>query len=452
MENKLKNHLRREVVMKGQASTFSFSIFALFCYFYGFSLVTYLWVIKLAAIVIFATAITRLFLHMQILKNFIVSEKLWFYLKLLIWVNALGWAIILNTASYELQLSGSHFIVVTTMLAGFVGSSIISLSYFKELFIPFQLLLIVPQVLIIFYFSRFSALKLNAYPLILLHIMYFAYQFKAFKNYRKELIRLFRYQLSLENKNKKLKENQQTLIDQSVMLAHISRLSALGEMSATIAHEINNPIAIISASSQMIEKEIITVKPREEMVLTNVNRINRSVARVVKIIKGLRNLSNQSDHLPMEKTYLKEIVEDTGFFCKELLVSSNIQLTVNEIPEAVVNCHPVQISQVLINLIKNAAEVLADEQNQRERWILVNFELLADQIKIFVSNGGPKISEEIYLKIFKPFFTTKPMGIGTGLGLSISKKIIQDHGGEIILDFDQNETTFILSLNTVSII
>lgn len=445
MENKLKDLFKIEVAQKGKNSTVSFGLFALFSFFYGYSLIDYLWVIKTASVFLLFVAVARHRLNLHLLKENHVSDKNWRLLKLLIWANALGWGVILNTASFELRLSGIHFVVVTTLLAGFVGASLVSLSYFKELFIPFLASLLVPQIIIILYFY-FSPEKINNLPLIIMYVMYFLYQIKSFRSYRKELIKLFKYQIGLENKNRILKKSQADLLEQSMMLAHASRLGALGEMSATIAHEINNPIAIVSASSKLISKESDKPDFQIGVIHTYTDRIDRSVLRIGKIVKGLRNLSNQSDHMPKEKVSLKDIVEDTAFFCGEVLVSKNIKLDIDDIPEATLDCHPVQISQVVLNLIKNASEVLVDEKNVAEKWINLKFEINDQTVKILVINGGVKITPEMSAKIFAPFFTTKPMGIGTGLGLSISRKIITDHGGDIRIDHSFDHTAFVLEL------
>jgi signal transduction histidine kinase len=447
MEFKLKTLFKKEVALKGRASTFSFACFAIFSYIYGYSLIKYLWVIKITSVIIFIASVIRFFLNRHIIKLNSISESSWLALKTLIWINAIGWGIILNTASFELKLSGIHFIVVTTLLAGLVSASIVSISYFKELFIPFQAALLLPQIIIILYYYYLASEKINLLPLIFLYIMYFIYQINSFRSYRKDLIKLFKYQLSLEKKNSKLKESQKALVEQSMILAHASRLGAIGEMSATIAHEINNPIAIISAGSKIIAKELDKDIFSKDFIVLNTERINRAVLRIGKIIKGLQNLSNQSDHLPKEKISLKDIIEDTSFFCGELLISKNIILTIGDIPERTLNCHPVQISQVLINLIKNAADVLTDETNPIEKWILIKFEENDNHLRILISNGGPKILNDISSKIFEPFFTTKTMGIGNGLGLSISKKIIRDHGGDINIDLKSAHTTFTLELH-----
>jgi len=450
-DQKLKNLLIKEVAAKGASSNLSFALFAFFTIFYGFGLEKFILHVRIAALAVIFIAIIRYKLNREILKLEVISNAQWVKLKWLIWGNAFCWSFILNLASFELKLQGPHFIVVTTLIAGMVGASIVSLSFFKSLFLPFQLLLLIPQVLIILYFY-FSSEHLNFIPLIFLYLMYFIYQIRLFGSQNKGMVQLLRYQISLEQKNLKLKESREELLAQTMQLVHASRLGALGEMSASLAHEINNPLSIIGTCTKMIQKEMDKSPSfSDSQVPTYLDRINKSVVRVGKIIRGLRTFSNQSDLLPKEKTLLKEVVEDTCFFCSELLVSKDILLEIEAVPEVKVLCHPVQISQVLINLIKNASDVLVDESDVSQRWIRLHFEIIEDSIYIYVQNGSKKIDKQIADKIFDPFFTTKASGVGTGLGLSISKKIMSEHHGDISIDLSFPFTTFLLQLPIVKL-
>lgn len=444
MENHLKNKLQYEVALKGRASSLSFGLFSIFTFFYQFSLTKYAYIIQIFSVLVLIVAVLRLNLIKKIQSEKFVSEENWRLMKWMIWLNGIFWGIILNTASFELKLSGVHFVVVTTMIAGFVGASIVSLSYFRSLFVPFQTFLLMPQIFIIAYFYFF--LNINYTPLIFLYLMYFVYQIQLYRTYHKEIVRLFKYQLELEKKNEKLKDSQKQLVDQTVQLVHASRLSALGEMSASIAHEINNPMAIIDMSGKTIEKEMIKSEINKDYVLATVEKISRSVNRVTKIVKGLRNLSHQGNQIGREKIPLINIIEETTFFCNEFLNAKNVKLTLGNIDEGLVDCNFVQISQVLINLIKNASDALLDEENFDEKWIYISTLKSDTHVKIMIQNGGKKIDEKIANKLFDPFFTTKPIGVGTGLGLSISKKIMKDHEGNIFIDLTQEKTTFVIEL------
>lgn len=440
----LNNLLRLEVVRKGQAATFAFLGFALFSFLYGYGCQDYLFAIKSASVFLIIVSIIRYFHYKKILQDNVLSSKDWTITVILVSLNALGLAIVLGLASFELKLSGIHFIVVTTLLAGLIGASIVSLSYFAILFVPFQSLLLLPQVGIIIYYY-FSPEKLNFLPLIILYLMYYIYQIKQFRAYRKDLIQLFTYQIELETKNQELNDSKDTIMDQTIKLIHTSRLAVLGEMSTGIAHEINNPLTIISASVQVLARLGENEKLETEHVIKYSQKISRSVERISKIVKGLKHFATQSDRIPKDDVYIQEIVDETTQFCSEHLDGLGIKLKLEEIPSLKIHCRAIQISQVLINLLKNASDALAEETKEHEKWISINFKQDSEFFYFIISNGGEKIPLMIAEKIFHPFFTTKEKEKGTGLGLSISHTIMKDHGGDLYYDSSENPfTTFVI--------
>lgn len=448
-EQKLTHLLRLEVVDKSYASSLAFAVFAVFSIVYRFNCVKYAWVIQSAAVISILTNLIRLYFCKRIHARKNITEKEWTILQIMIWMNAFCWSVILNTASFELKLQGIHFIVVTTLIAGFVGSSIVTLAYFTSLFVPFQLFLLVPQLMIILYF--YQRHEVSALPLIFLYVMYLFYQLKQYQVYRKENLKRFIYQLDLEIANDMLKKSKDELIDQTVKLVHVSRLAALGEMSAGIAHEINNPLTVIKGGAKLIEKSVGRESIDTEMVLKQSQKIQNSVNRVTKIVQGLKSFSTLSDGKTKEQAELKDIIEDTLNFCMELLASHGIKLEIDPVPPLKFYCHPVQISQVLVNLIKNAHdEILEKELTESERWIRIQFKMDNNNLSIRVSNGGPRIKDEFMEKIFSPFFSTKPVGKGTGLGLSISQKIMREHSGELSIDKMAPETAFLLDIPVFS--
>lgn len=442
-ETLLKNLLRLEVARKGQSATFAFAGFALFSFFYGYGCQKYLFFIKISAVLLFIVSILRFLLFKKIIdKNFVTSKE-WAYTVTLVTLNGIGLAGILSVASFELQLSGIHFIVVTTLLAGLIGASTVTLSYFPVLFVPFQTILILPQVGVILYFY-FSSEKINYIPLIILYVMYYAYQIKQFRAFRNDLVQMFTYQIELETKNQELSESKNVIIDQTIKLVHTSRLAVLGELSTGIAHEINNPLTIISGSSQMLNRASQNGTLSNDFVIRYFQKIDKSVDRISKIVKGLKHFANQSDSRPKEKVEIQEIVDETTQFCQELLSATGITLKLAEVPPVKIHCHSIQVSQVLLNLLKNASDALDAESRECEKWISINFKQDPEHFYFIVSNGGEKLPINIADKIFTPFFTTKDKDKGTGLGLSISQTIMKDHGGELYFDSVNEKTTFVI--------
>lgn len=442
-EVQLNQFLRLEIARKGQISTISFMIFSLLVFFSPFGTVQYKTIIQTTAIVSILALIWRYFLFADIRKKNIVTDAQWFQMKLVIWINSIVWSIILNLSALELKFNGFDFIIVTTLTSGIIGASIVTLSYYPILFVPFQVLILFPHVFILIYMAIYE--NLNSTPLIILYLMYLIYQLKQSKVYRQELIKVFNYQYDLEITNKKL-------ISQTAKLIHTSRLAALGEMSASIAHEVNNPLMVINGSlnqlDRALKKDVIEIDFAEKLI----QRIKKSTERVSIILGGLRHFANQSDELPKQDSKLESIINETTGYCTELVNANFIKLECQTPPQVIIHCHAVQISQVLINLIKNAVDALMEqkEKNQNlETWIKINYHLQGKVLHIKIQNSGDKIPTDIAEKLFQPFFTTKASGKGTGLGLSISSAIIQDHRGDLSLLPQEEYTTFQITLPIV---
>lgn len=442
-EVQLNQFLRLEIARKGQISTISFMIFSLLVFFSPFGTVQYKTIIQTTAIVSILALIWRYFLFADIRKKNIVTDAQWLQMKLVIWFNSIVWSIILNLSALELKFNGFDFIIVTTLTSGIIGASIVTLSYYPILFVPFQVLILFPHVFILIYMAIYE--NLNSTPLIILYLMYLIYQLKQSKVYRQELIKVFNYQYDLEITNKKL-------ISQTAKLMHTSRLAALGEMSASIAHEVNNPLMVINGSlnqlDRALKKDVIEIDFAEKLI----QRIKKSTERVSIILGGLRHFANQSDELPKQDSKLESIINETTGYCTELVNANFIKLECQTPPQVIIHCHAVQISQVLINLIKNAVDALMEqkEKNQNlETWIKINYHLQGKVLHIKIQNSGDKIPTDIAEKLFQPFFTTKASGKGTGLGLSISSAIIQDHRGDLSLLPQEEYTTFQITLPIV---
>lgn len=230
-----------------------------------------------------------------------------------------------------------------------------------------------------------------------------------------------------------------------------SRLSALGEMAGGIAHEINNPLAIIAATSSSLKKQFNKDKKSQQLddafFLDAIQDIDDTVARISKIIKGMKSVSTNSEGTVKRMVPLNEIISDVLNISAEKLKKNGIVLEIDMgKQDYIVSVDPVQISQVLINLLNNAYDALSSFTTSDTKWIKLEIEQLTEFILIKVIDNGPGISQENSPKIFMPFFTTKEFGKGTGLGLSISRKILEKHGGELYLDSTHAHTCFVVKL------
>jgi PAS domain S-box-containing protein len=242
----------------------------------------------------------------------------------------------------------------------------------------------------------------------------------------------------------KRKQMEQTLQAQQFKMMNSSRLSALGEMAGGVAHEINNPLAIILSYAESLKMSASRDMLTPDMVDKTTGKIKATVMRIAKIIQSLRTLSRDSEQDPFEFVTVRRMIEDTLEFCSQRFLDHEIRLEVdNEIGDLSLYARPTQISQILLNLLNNAHDAVEKSQ---ERWVRVSAQDVVDSIEISVTDSGPGIPLDIREKIFDPFFTTKGPNKGTGLGLSVSRSMIQSHGGTLRLNARSKQTQFVLTI------
>jgi PAS domain S-box-containing protein len=241
----------------------------------------------------------------------------------------------------------------------------------------------------------------------------------------------------IEITEKKLLESQ-VEVERERATIH-AQLASIGEMSAGIAHEINNPLSVLKGMADLLPRKVES----KEGILSVQASLHRAIDRITKIVKGLKRLSHQSLNEKGDVALLSDIMNDTLDFCKEILSKKGVDIQVGEIPVAKVQCHPVQISQVLLNLINNARDAIALND---EKWIRVESTYDDESIFIKIIDSGHGIAPEIAQKMMEPFFTTKTVGKGTGLGLSLSLRIIKEHQGKLEYLADEPNTTFLIQL------
>lgn len=238
------------------------------------------------------------------------------------------------------------------------------------------------------------------------------------------------------------------LEEQRKVAVQNAKLTSLGEMAGGIAHEINNPLAIISGRINLLIKAIENNQFNPDEFKISLEKIGQTNERIAKIVKSLKAFSRTNDQDPFVPIPVKEVIDHTIEICREKFRTSPVSLKIDSIPEVSINCRESQIVQVILNLLSNSFDAV---EKLDEKWIEVKFELVGhEKIKIKVIDSGRGIPETVANNIMQPFFTTKEVGKGTGLGLSISKGIIEDHNGRIYLDRNVSNTCFVVEMGVVS--
>jgi len=235
------------------------------------------------------------------------------------------------------------------------------------------------------------------------------------------------------------------LREEQALLVQSARLSSLGEMASSIAHEINNPLAIIVGKANQTSRLLgSSPAPNLEKVAENLSLIEATGHRIAKIIQGLRTFSRDAVHDPKSPASLQSMIDDALGLSQERFRTHGIELRPATIdPEVQILCRPTQIVQILVNLLANAFDAVVGSE---QPWVSIDVQMEQEVIILSVTDSGPGIPDRIAEKVMEPFFTTKDVGRGTGIGLSLSKGIAEEHGGKLALDRTAKNTCFVLSL------
>ncbi|TWI74209.1 phospho-acceptor domain-containing protein [Desulfobotulus alkaliphilus] len=227
-------------------------------------------------------------------------------------------------------------------------------------------------------------------------------------------------------------------------LIHADRMATLGVLSASMAHEINNPVTFISGNTQTLQRAwtILTENLKNRKALPQddpqisfileetpamLEGILKGVNRITQIVKGLKLYAHKGAG---EKTicFIQDILKNALEFCQNI-IQPHMEIHVDvpeDLPEVFV--HPQQIEQVFINLITNAVHAMGKSHSGEIR---IMASIRENRMRIEIKDKGPGIPADVLPKIFQPFFTTKKAGDGTGLGLAIIKDILEEHGGDL---------------------
>lgn len=224
-------------------------------------------------------------------------------------------------------------------------------------------------------------------------------------------------------------------------LRQSSKMAAIGQLSAGIAHEIRTPLGIIRNSAYLLKKMLA-----DEKALKSINTIENATTRANKIIDNLLNFSRISDYEQMTLN-VKEFISDLLRLNEKDFRDQGIK-AVLEVPNALEkSLYPEPLKHILINLIDNAKDAMVDSGDNST--LTITAEEISPFLIITIKDTGLGIAPEHLDTIFDPFFTTKPQGKGTGLGLYIAYNEAKKIGGHIMIDETSSSgTCFKLTLNT----
>jgi two-component system sensor kinase FixL len=212
-------------------------------------------------------------------------------------------------------------------------------------------------------------------------------------------------------------------------LTHFSRLSTMGEMAAGLAHEINQPLSAIATYAQACQRLIRLPEPEIDDVVSALEQINAQALRAGEVIRRLRNFVKNRE-VKREPVNCARLLEDLRMLAETDARLHNIRLRLDcQEPLPTVYADPIQLQQVVLNLVRNAIDAMVDAPEDRREVVLMTREAEDGEVEVTVIDHGTGLAPEATEHLFNPFFTTKASG--TGLGLAISRSIVRAHGGRL---------------------
>ena len=212
-------------------------------------------------------------------------------------------------------------------------------------------------------------------------------------------------------------------------LAHVSRLMTLGELTASISHEVNQPIAAVVTNGQVCLRLLALETPRPDDVRTTVERMVRDAHRASEVIQRIRALAKRTEP-QMVSLDINDVIREAILLVQREVLSHGVSLQ-TELASALppVLGDRIQLQQVVINLLINGVEAMAPIMDRPRQMLIRSQQQEAGQVHVAVQDSGIGIDSETAERLFSAFFTTKPSGMG--MGLSISRSIIRAHGGRL---------------------
>ncbi len=297
--------------------------------------------------------------------------------------------------------------------------------------------------------------RLKQYVLIAGMIAVLLIAFFLFRNARKEK----KAKKQLQDKNIVIEETLENLKSTQSQLIQSEKMASLGELTAGIAHEIQNPLNFVNNFSD-VNKELLTelkdeikkgnideVNAIADDVISNEEKINHHGKRADAIVKGMLQHSRSSNG-QKEPTDINALCDEYlrlsyhGLRAKDKSFNATMKTDFDE-TIGNINIISQDIGRVILNLINNAFYAVDEKKKScvegYEPTVSVSTKKTADKVLIDVKDNGNGIPQKVLDKIFQPFFTTKPTGQGTGLGLSLSYDIVKAHGGELKVETNEGE-------------
>ena len=244
---------------------------------------------------------------------------------------------------------------------------------------------------------------------------------------RGKIVRWYGLLTDIEDR-KRAEEERERLHELETELAHINRVSMMGELAASIAHEVNQPLSGVVSNGSACLRWLAANVPNLDEAREAARRIVRDGKRAGEVVARIRALTKRAS-IPNERLDLNETIREVLVLVGDKAKQEDVNIQTRFASElSSVSGDRVQLQQVVLNLVMNAIEAMSTVA-ERPRELLIATGNDEDQVQVTVEDSGPGLDPNAMAKIFEPFYTTKSTGMG--MGLSISRSIVQSHGGRL---------------------
>jgi C4-dicarboxylate-specific signal transduction histidine kinase len=226
-------------------------------------------------------------------------------------------------------------------------------------------------------------------------------------------------------------------------LEHVSRTAVMGELTASLAHQLNQPLAAILSNAEAIDRILESDQPSLQELRSAASDIIQDDLRASEVIKGLHGFFRKNV-LEKDSLYLADVVAEVIKMVSSDALFRNVSLSF-EVPyeQVPVAGDRIQLQQALLNLILNAFDAVSE--NEGEHKVTITVDVDGEEVRLAVRDTGSGIDPAAVSHIFEPFFTTKPKGMG--MGLAIARSIVKAHGGQLSARRNEDRgSTFLISL------
>ncbi len=254
----------------------------------------------------------------------------------------------------------------------------------------------------------------------------------------KNLIKLYQWQGQVEKQNKELKAALDELDEAQKELFRTQKFASLGKMSATMIHEINNPLNYMTTALHGLKKDIKALT-QDRYVDEGLCDIGDGIDRINRIVSGLKSFAYHSK-VNKKLISVSDVIQESVKWMGPNF-SQEIQLDIEINPDTYFSGDKELCMQVFTNLLKNSKDALSEKTFSKDQRPTIEIKSVSAESRIMISirDNGPGILDEHMIKIFDPFYTSKDVGKGLGLGLSVVHNIIEAHGGNVHIESDPGE-------------